>query len=721
VPREYLVQCWSCLGEFDAGAAVWCTCNPRTATKLCPFCFHCFCQADIEYQDAFWNAAPGELREEHALLRDAKAPIGERLIRSNLLNTDQLVSALKWQQNRGGSVDDAIVDLGFVPRDKLDLVAQGRAPDTSTIDLSKGLIDASLVKEVGVEICWRKRILPVSREEIGEKPVLTLAMAGPTDVETIDQIQSLTNCTIIPMSAPEPEIARRLADLFPDEVTAMQAADPDRDEVQLTSGRQRAAAPARPGRRAAARSPAPTRSPAAAGAAGGDPLAIDEEPPAGPARGAGGRQRTRGGAAPAPSTLEEIDALAPDPQPARRPARPRPRPAPAVAAEPAAGSGEDAGAVLQKVLAEAIAKRASSIQVELRGGDLSLFFRIDGNLYRARPPALATPEALARAIVARASIPAAPGPASGRITVKAGAGRIDLVVRRLPSPGGESLLLKVIDRARFVQPLDDLGPSRADLQKIRHGLAQETGLVLLCGPPHNGVESTRYSLLAWLAAEGRRVSSVESPLLLPIEGARQEEVPVPPEAAAVRAAAEALAGTEILFLPEIAAPPMAAQALERAGTCLVVASIQARRASQAAAAFLWHRVDAGELGRRLRLVVGQRLVRRICAGCRTAQPVADKVLKMMGLTPDESLDLKVFQGSGCDRCGPLSPGYAGRVALFEVIEKTPEIAALVAAGAQPGELEREARRSGMSPLRAACLALVGQGITTLEEFQKGNF
>jgi type II secretory ATPase GspE/PulE/Tfp pilus assembly ATPase PilB-like protein len=61
------------------------------------------------------------------------------------------------------------------------------------------------------------------------------------------------------------------------------------------------------------------------------------------------------------------------------------------------------------------------------------------------------------------------------------------------------------------------------------------------------------------------------------------------------------------------------------------------------------------------------------------------------------------------------------VALFEVLEGTPEIAALISSSSSPGEIEREARRAGMSPLRAACLARVGQGITTLEEFQKGNF
>ena len=61
------------------------------------------------------------------------------------------------------------------------------------------------------------------------------------------------------------------------------------------------------------------------------------------------------------------------------------------------------------------------------------------------------------------------------------------------------------------------------------------------------------------------------------------------------------------------------------------------------------------------------------------------------------------------------------MALWEVLEGTPEIAALVASGGSPGEIEREARRAGMSPLRADCLAFVGQGISSLEEFQKGNF
>jgi type II secretory ATPase GspE/PulE/Tfp pilus assembly ATPase PilB-like protein len=692
VPREYPAQCWSCLGEFDAAAAVWCTCNARTPTKLCPFCFHCFCQADLEYQENFWSGAPEELKEERRILHDAPGTVGEALIRSNLLNTDQLVSALRWQQNRGGGLEQALLDLSLVSRENLDVVARGQAQGGATLDLSHQLIDASLVTAISVELCFRKKVLPISREEIGETPVLTLVMAGPTDVETIDQIQSLTNCRIIPMSAGEKEILDRLADLFPAEIAACRSAEAAGPEVALSRGPARSSSPpARPATGATRKGKAP-------------------QPPAPPVP-SPPRGRARGNVALASSTLEEIglDAV------------PAPEAAPvSVAPSPAEGPAEGTAA-LQKILGEAIARNASHIQVEVRGSVVSLFLRIDGTLYRVKLSAQEATGGLARAIAARAGLPPGEAAVTGRLAVKAGGRKIELLVRRLPFAGGESLLLKVIERSDFVRRPENLGLSAHDRERLERALALPGGLLLLSGPPHNGVEATRYSLMAHLAAAGRRVLSIESPRWISIDGARQDEIPSPPVAAQARRALEAAPGAEVLFLPDVQAPGLASLAVERAAECLVITTIQARRASQGPAAVLWHQIDPAALATVLRLIVSQRLVRRLCEGCRASSHAADKVLKMMGLTPDEALDLKVFQGGGCEVCGPLHPGYSGRVALFEVLEATPEIASLVENGASPGEIEREARRGGMSPLRAGCLALVGQGITTLEEFQKGNF
>jgi type II secretory ATPase GspE/PulE/Tfp pilus assembly ATPase PilB-like protein len=722
VPREYPTQCWSCLGEFDAVSAVWCSDNAHSATKLCPFCFRCFCQADAEYLETFWKGAPEELKEERDILKGATGSAGEALIRSNLLSTDQLVSALRWQQNRKTSLEDALVDLGFVSRQNLDLVVKKQAPAGSTnLDLSKGLVDASLVTTVTVALCYRKKILPITKEEIGGMEVLTLAMAGPTDVETIDQVQSLTNCRVIPMNASESDILLRLQDLFPKEFAALRAAEAGgASEPPAPAGTPRAAGDARP--------TAPGKPPLAA------KIPARRKAPAGPAAAPQISEEDLEEAFSEPAPITKASSIAPpaasapipdplelDEEPAPAPPVAPPRPA---AAAPAAATPfvpEDGSSILQTILSEAISKRTSLVQFEIRNTTLSLFFRIDGNLFRAKLPAHASAGGLTRALNSVASLPAGNRPAAGHLTLKSGGRRIDVVVRRVSAAGAESFLLKIIERSDFIRPLPSVGLSSHDLERLRQALALPHGLMVLSSPPHNGLQTTRYSLMAHLAEGPRRTLSIDAPQFVALEGIRQEEIPVPPDAASCRKALAAAPGSEIVFLPEIQNTEMAALAVELASSCLVVASIQARRASQAPAAILWHRVDATALSSVLKLIVNQRLVRRLCEACRKPAQVTDRVLKMMGLTSDEALDLKVYQAAGCGTCGPLSPGYTGRVALWEVLEGTPEIAALVASGGSPGEVEREGRRAGMSPLRADCLAFVGQGITSLEEFQKGNF
>jgi type II secretory ATPase GspE/PulE/Tfp pilus assembly ATPase PilB-like protein len=701
-------------------SAIWCACSARSATKLCPFCFRCFCQADSDYRDTFWKNAPRELREERDLLTQASGSSGEALIRSNLLSTDQLVSALRWRQNRGTNLEDALVDLGFVSRDNLDLVVkrQAAAPG-ATIDLSKGLVDASLVKIVSVELCYRKKILPIVKEEIGEKSILTLAMAGPTDVETIDQVQSLTDCRVIPMTATEKDILDRLADLFPVECAALAAESarptppPPAHDAAPEAPPTGTQAPAARGRRPAARQPGRTlaRVPGARKAAlatASIPAEETAEPDEGDVEADSDGNESPGAD---PLALEAaapvVTGKAPSPRHAPVPAPARPQ------------AGGDEAQALQTILAEAIAKRTSLVQIEIRGSALSIFFRIDGNLFRARTSA--TAEGVLRVLNRIAGPAPDDRPAAGRLAVKSGERKIEVVVRRFHSAGATSFLLKIIERSDFIRPLGELGASAHDLERIRHALTLPNGLIVLSAPPHNGIETTRYSLLAHLAAERRRTLSIDGPQWIAVPGVRQEEVSFPPGAEACAEVLSAHPGSEVVVLPEIQGAAMARLALETASGCLVIASIQARRASQTPAALLWHEIDASTLAKHLRLVVNQRLVRRICDACRKPTPVTDRVLKMMGLTPDEALDLKAFQGSGCERCGPLSPGYAGRVALFEALEGTAEIAGLIAAGGSPGEIEREARRAGMSPLRADCLSFVGQGATTLEEFQKGNF
>ena len=79
VPVEtFLTTCWNCLGEFDALNAVWCSDDPKNPTKLCPFCFRCFCAASEKYKQEFWRRAPQRMQDELATLQQEQGPAGRR-------------------------------------------------------------------------------------------------------------------------------------------------------------------------------------------------------------------------------------------------------------------------------------------------------------------------------------------------------------------------------------------------------------------------------------------------------------------------------------------------------------------------------------------------------------------------------------------------------------------------------------------------------------------
>ena len=91
VPESYSVSCWNCLGEFDALRAVWCSDDAKNPSKVCPFCFRCFCEASPRYKQDFWTHAPAHLVEELETLARSKDRLGDILIRMKKLTTPQLL------------------------------------------------------------------------------------------------------------------------------------------------------------------------------------------------------------------------------------------------------------------------------------------------------------------------------------------------------------------------------------------------------------------------------------------------------------------------------------------------------------------------------------------------------------------------------------------------------------------------------------------------------
>jgi len=137
VPEEsYPVSCWNCLGEFDALRAVWCSDDAKNPSKVCPFCFRCFCEATPRYKQEFWTRAPAPLVEELETLARSKDRLGDILIRMKKLTIPQLLEALIAQKKSGKKLGEMLVERGLVTAEDVEtaLVTQGVSPLSDTTD-----------------------------------------------------------------------------------------------------------------------------------------------------------------------------------------------------------------------------------------------------------------------------------------------------------------------------------------------------------------------------------------------------------------------------------------------------------------------------------------------------------------------------------------------------------------------------------------------------------
>jgi len=139
--EQYVATCWNCLSEFDALTSVWCSCDPKNPTKLCPFCFRCFCEASERYKQEFWKRAPQKLLDELQTLAKSKDRLGDVLIRMKKITTPQLLEVLVEQRRTGEKIGEILVNRGLVKTE--DIQAALKTQGVSTLADTRGVEYAS--------------------------------------------------------------------------------------------------------------------------------------------------------------------------------------------------------------------------------------------------------------------------------------------------------------------------------------------------------------------------------------------------------------------------------------------------------------------------------------------------------------------------------------------------------------------------------------------------
>jgi type II secretory ATPase GspE/PulE/Tfp pilus assembly ATPase PilB-like protein/8-oxo-dGTP pyrophosphatase MutT (NUDIX family) len=368
---------------------------------------------------------------------------------------------------------------------------------------------------------------------------------------------------------------------------------------------------------------------------------------------------------------------------------------------PVAEGSQSMVALVDELLAEGIAARASDVHIEAEEQGLAVRHRVDGVLRLARN----LPRSFGPALVSRIKIISGLNiadrlrPQDGRARIAINGSAIDLRVSTLPSAHGEKVVIRVLDASGTVLSLESVGFDAVDMGRIDRLLDAREGLILVTGPTGSGKTTTLYATLRRLKARGVNIVTVEDPIEYRIAGIVQVQV----NEKAGLTFATALRSImrqdpDVVLIGEIRDRETAEIAIQASLTGhLVLSTLHTNDAASAVTRLIDIGVAPYKIATAVKGVVAQRLLRKLCDDC--------------------SSDGEHSAATAtCRSCGRT--GYRGRLPIAEVLIGSADFEARVAAGDTVERIAEAARKAGMRSLWSSGLAHVAAGRTTIAEVRR---
>jgi type IV pilus assembly protein PilB len=373
--------------------------------------------------------------------------------------------------------------------------------------------------------------------------------------------------------------------------------------------------------------------------------------------------------------------------------------------------------LLNSILHRAIQDRASDVHFEVFEGALRIRYRVDGSLYEIEAP----PAHLAQALVARIKvlsdldITETRMPQDGRIELAIDGRPVDLRVATIPGVSGEGCVLRVLDRSAVSLDLQALGLEDSERDQLARLTRLPHGIVLVTGPTGSGKTTTLYAMLQEANQPDLKIITVEDPVEYDIEGIVQ--VPIHDDIGVTYASVLRTVlrqDPDKILIGEIRDGETASVAVEASLTGhTVFSTLHTNDASSTVTRLVDMGVEPFLITATLEAVVAQRLVRKICDGCKERYEPDEDVLLELGPDAEMVRGQPFWFGKGCVRCHHT--GYRGRSGIFEILHVGDEIRAAILRRASTGEIRDAAMRAGMRTLREMGLAAMLAGTTTIEE------
>lgn len=384
------------------------------------------------------------------------------------------------------------------------------------------------------------------------------------------------------------------------------------------------------------------------------------------------------------------------------------------------GSPKDDAPIIRlvsQILIDAYEMKASDIHLEPMEKRYRVRYRIDGVLREVEgPPKYLQGNVTSRLkIMAKLDISEKRIPQDGRINLKMKEKEIDLRVSTIPTTNGESIVMRILDKASIQLDIPQLGFYEDDQAVVNRCLAYPDGIFLVTGPTGSGKTTSLYAFLNTLNAPNRKIITAEDPIEYQLSGINQVQIDARINftfAAALRSMLRQ--APNVIMVGEIRDHETAAIAINASLTGhLVFSTLHTNDAPGAITRLIDMGVQPFLVASSVRAVMAQRLLRRVCKNCaEPTEPTPDEI-RMLELTPEFIKTANLMKGRGCEKCG--GSGYKGRLGIYEIFTVNDHIQRLIFAKSPTTVLRDEARKAGMRTLREDGLRKAAAGITTLAE------
>jgi type IV pilus assembly protein PilB len=301
---------------------------------------------------------------------------------------------------------------------------------------------------------------------------------------------------------------------------------------------------------------------------------------------------------------------------------------------------------------------------------------------------------------------------------------IDIRVSIVPLAHGEDCVMRLLASNHQQYGLRDLGMSEKDLQKVTDGFTKPHGMILSTGPTGSGKSTSMYAILKIISTPAKNISTIEDPVEYDMPGINQIQV----NAATNLTFAEGLRSIlrqdpDIIYVGEIRDNETAEIAINSALTGhLVLSTLHTNDAATTLPRLIEMQIEPFLIASTINVVIGQRLVRKICGRCKVSY--IQSSAELLQNIPQEILknrlegraSVTLYKGKGCEVCH--NTGYIGRLGIFEVLVVSDTIRALINANDTSDSIRQKAIDEGMTTMMEDGFEKVLQGITTIEEIMR---